>query len=256
MATETAELIENLRQQVARLERPTQRTGTAPLGFGLPEIDSALPGQGLARGALHEVAGSGPDIEHGAAAALLIAGLLARLRGPVLWVSDRRDLFAPGLAGTGLKPGGVIHVEAGKSVLLAMEEGLHHPGLAGVVGEIGGKLGLAASRRLQLAAEASGVIAFALRRSRRHDDPRLANPLAAVTRWRVASLPSPPPLAHAPRTQGIGPALWRLDLLRARGGEPATWIVEACDAKGRLRLATDLAHRPAAPAARPRHAAA
>lgn len=259
VAAETAQLIDNLRQLVGRLERASQRpsvgTDIASLGFGLPEIDSALPCQGLTRGALHEVAGHGPDIEHGTAAALLIALLLARLRGPVLWVSERRDLFAPGLAGAGLKPGRVIHVEAGKSVLLAMEEGLRHPGLAGVVGEVGGKLGLAASRRLQLAAEASGVIAFVLRRSRQHDDPRLATPIAAVTRWRVGCLPSPPP-AHAHGMLGLGPARWQLDLLRARGGNAATWIVEASDAKGRLRLAADTADRPAAPARRPRPAAA
>ena len=59
------------------------------------------------------------------------------------------------------------------SVLLVMEEGLRHRGLAGVVGEVSGRMTLTASRRLQLAAEASGVVAFVLRRSRRHDDPAL-----------------------------------------------------------------------------------
>ncbi|MBX6744797.1 MAG: hypothetical protein IRY87_22420 [Acetobacteraceae bacterium] len=76
--------------------------------------------------------------------------------------------------------------------------GLRHPGLAGVVGEVPGRLGLTASRRLQLAAEATGAIAFALRRPTRPDDPALAEPSAAVTRWRVMPLPSPPPLPHAP----------------------------------------------------------
>jgi len=48
-------------------------------------------------------------------------------------------------------------------VLLAMEEGLRHADLAAVVCEMSGRFGLTASRRLQLAAEASGVTAFALR---------------------------------------------------------------------------------------------
>ncbi len=230
--------------------KPDGRARTLPLR--LPAIDRALPGGGLALGALHEVAGAGPEIEHAAAAALFIAGLLARLRGPVLWALGQPDLFAPALAAVGLSPRRIVYVEAGKFVLLAMEEALRQPGLAGVVGEVG-KLGLTASRRLQLAAEASGAIAFALRRSRRFDDPALDEPSAAVTRWRIASLPSPPPLAEAPDTPGLARARWRLDLVRARGAEPASWIVESPDAKGRLALAADLADRPAVPT---RHSAA
>jgi protein ImuA len=241
-----AGLLDELRARIAGLERRSGSSKSAVVAFGVGEIDAVLPNGGLARGALHEVAGRGPDVEPGAAAARLIAGLLARMRGPVLWVSAQRDLFAPALAAVGLSPARVIHVEAGRAVLLAMEEGLRHPGLAGVVGEVAGFLGLTASRRLQLAAETSGVIAFALRRSRRFDDPRLAAPSAAATRWRIACLPSPPPLAHAPQTPGLAPALWRLDLVRARGGGTASWIVEACDAQGGLRLAAHLADGPAA----------
>jgi protein ImuA len=246
VAKEQGQLLDNLRRHIARLERPGEPSRAPAIPLGVPEIDGALPGGGLARGALHEVAGRGPDVEHGAAAALLTAGVLARVRGPVLWVSEWRDLFAPGLASVGLSPGRVVHVEAGKTVLLAMEEGLRHPGLAGVVVEVSGALGLTASGRLHLAAEASSVTAFALRRSRRFDDPRLSEPTAAATRWRVACLPSPPPVAHAPDTPGLGPPLWRLELVRARGGAAATWIVEACDAQGRLRLAAHMANRPAA----------
>lgn len=247
--TGQAGLLDDLRARIARLERRGGVSRAEVVPFGMQAIDAALPGGGLARGALHEVAGRGPDVEHGAAAALLIAGLLARTRGPVLWVSAQYDLFAPALAAAGLGPARVIHVEAGRAVLLAMEEGLRHPRLAGVVGEITGSLGLTASRRLQLAAEASGVIAFALRRSRRFDDSRLAEPSAAATRWRITCLPSPPPLPHVPETPGLGPPRWRLELVRARGGAAASWIVEGCDAQGGLRLAAHLADGPAAPVA-------
>jgi protein ImuA len=242
-------LSDDLRRRIARLERLTpQRTAAIP--FGISDIDETLPAKGLLLGALHEVAGRDAEVEHGAAAALMIAGVLARLKGPVLWVAERRDLFAPGLAAVGLAPARVLHIEAGKQVLLAMEDGLRCAGLAGVVGEIDGTLGLTPSRRLQLAAETSGVIGFALRRSRQFQDKRLDEPTAAVTRWRVGCVPSPPPLAHAPDTPGLGPAMWRLDLVRARGGVPGQWIVEACDDQGRLKncrpLAADLADRPAA----------
>lgn len=234
-----------MRADVARLERRQAADSGDVLRFGVSAIDAHLPGGGLQAGALHEVAGEGADLEHGAAAALLLAGLLARKRGPVLWAVMRADLFAPALHAAGLHPDRVVFAEAGPAVLLVMEEALRHPGLAGVVGEVG-KMGLTASRRLQLAAEASGVTAFALRRFRQASDPALSEPNTAVTRWRVAALPSPPPLPHAPDVPGLARARWRLDLVRCRGGVPATWTVEACDAQGHLTLAADLCHRPTA----------
>lgn len=237
--------LRDLRAQIARIERTHNRTAAAPvLPFGHAAIDAALPGGGLALGALHEAASAGPDTEHAAAATLFIAGILARLEGPVLWVVQQPDLFAPGLAGAGLHPDRILFAEAGKAVLPAMEEGLRHAGLAAVVAELDGRLGLAASRRLQLAAEQSGVMAVLIRRSRGFDDPVLKQPSAAATRWRVAALPSPPVLPHAPDTPGLGPARWRLDLTRCRGGEAASWMVEACDATGRLGLVPDAADRP------------
>ncbi|HET6184647.1 MAG TPA: damage-inducible protein [Acetobacteraceae bacterium] len=238
----------DLRLRVARLERRPGAPSRGVVRLRIPAIDRALPGGGFALGALHEVAGSGPEVEHGAAAALFAAALLARTRGPILWVLAEPDLFTPALAAVGLSPRRVLHVEAGAAVLLAMEEGLRHPGLAAVVGEIPGRLGLTASRRLHLAAEATGALALALRRSRRFNDPALAEPSAALTSWRVASAPSAPPLPESPATPGLGPARWRLDLVRVRGGEPASWTVEADHASGRLALAADLADRPAAPA--------
>ncbi len=243
-----------LRAQVARLERPSGGTAprpAEPLRFGLAPIDRHLPAGGLARGALHEVAGAGAELEHGAAAALVVAGLLARAPGPVLWVLERADLFAPGLAAAGLAPGRVIYAEAGRAeaVLAALEEGLRHPGLLAGVGEISGRLSLTASRRLHLAAEASGVTGFVLRRPWREGAAALAEPTAALTRWQVGALPSDPPFADAPDVPGLGRARWRLDLLRARGAAPASFVVEACDAEGRLRLVAVLADGSAAPEA-------
>ena len=237
--------LDALRDRIARVERGQRKGVAGTIPFGIAALDAHLPTGGLVRGALHEIAGEAAEIEHGAAATLWIAGVLARMKGQVLWAVERRDLFAPALAAAGLSPERVVFVEAGKSVLLAMEEGLRHRGLGGVVGEVT-KLGLTPSRRLQLAAEASGVTAFILRRSRVFEDQALTEPIGAVTRWRIACLPSPPPLPAAPDTPGLARARWQLNLLRCRGGEPASWIVEACDAKGRLHLAADLADRPAA----------
>jgi protein ImuA len=237
--------LHELRTRIGRIERAERGNPRQVMPFGFPPIDSVLPGRGLALAALHEAAGAGPDVEHGAAAALLIGGILARLQGTVLWVMQQPDLFAPGLAGVGLHPDRLILVSAGKEVLPVMEEGLRLSGLTAVVGEVAGRLTLAASRRLQLAAEDGGQLAFVLRRSRRFDDPVLEEPTASVTRWRVAALPTPPPLPDSPDTPGLGPARWRLELRRCRGGEAGSWIVEACDAQGRLGLPAEFRDRPA-----------
>jgi len=247
-------VLEALRSELGRLERPERRGHKgAAMPFGLPAIDTALPGGGLALGALHEAWGAGSQVEHGTAASLLAAWLLARVAGEVVWVMQQRDLYPPALAAVGLTPERVFYVHARnpKMVLLVMEEGLRHAGLAGVVGELSGPLSLTASRRLQLAAEVSGVTAFLVRRSRRFDDPVLAQPSAAATRWRVASVPSAPPLPDSPDTPGLGPPHWRLELLRCRGGEPHSWMLEAFDATGRCRVVPDLGDRPAAPERRP-----
>jgi protein ImuA len=243
-----SETLARLRDQIARIAHGDARRSNQAIPFGIAALDRTHGG--LLLGSLHEVAGAGPDTEHGAAAALFLAGVLARTEGPVLWVQQRPDLFAPGLACAGLHPARLVFADAGKNVLAAMEEGLSHPGLAAVVGELAGRLSLVASRRLQLGAEKSGVMAALLRRSRVFDDPELAAPSAAVTRWRIAAQPSNPPLPHAPSVPGLGRALWRLDLTYCRGGELGSWIVEACDATGHLALVADLAHGPAQEAGR------
>jgi len=237
-----------LRERIERIERihargPTEQSLPLTLPLGIETIDGVLPTGGIRLGSLHEAASAGPDTEHAAAATLFTAGILARLDGPILWVLRQADLFAPGLAGVGLQPDRVLFAEAGKHVLPVMEEGLRHAGLAAVVAEHTGRLSLVASRRLQLAAEQTGILAILIRRSPSFDDPALNEPTAAVTRWRITALPSPPALPHAPDTPGLGRARWRLDLTRCRGGEPGSWIVEACDATGRLGLVPDVSDR-------------
>lgn len=229
--------ITELRERIQRIEGG-RAAGKSGLPFGVAEIDVVLPGGGLATGALHEVAGGGNGAIDGAAAALFVAGIAARSRGKVLWCLVRRDLFAPALAQAGLAPDRVIYVEAGddKSVLASFEEGLRHGGLGAVVAEVA-RLSMTASRRLQLAAESSGVIGIAIRRWRRQSDAvDFGQPTASVTRWRVSVLPSTP--LPVP---GVGRARWQVELIRCRAGESADFEVEACDAEGRLALPAGLA---------------
>jgi protein ImuA len=233
-------VLEALRERIRRLEGGGPRRKTV-LPFGIKAIDQHLPDGGLALSALHEVAGGGNGAIDGAAAALFAAGIAARTRGRVLWCVARQDLFAPAIAQAGLLPDRVIYVEAGdeKSLLACFEEGLRHGALGAVVAEVA-RLSMTASRRLQLAAEGSGAIGIAVRRWRRQSDAaEFGQPTASVTRWRVSPLPSTP--LPVP---GVGRARWQLELIRCRAGESADFEVEACDAKGRLALASDLADGP------------
>ncbi len=251
-AVKAPDPIEALRLRIGRIGATSARSAIdrPVIRFGLDSIDDRLPGGGLAPGALHEILGHGPDTEHATLASLLVAALLAR-HDParqVLWAMQGSDLFAPGLAGVGLHPDRLILARCGRSVLAVMEEALHHPGLVAVVGEVEGRLDLTASRRLQLAAEASGVTAFAIRRSRRHDDPALLAPSAAVSRWRISALSS----RGSGQMPGLMPdrMLWRLQLLRCRGTALVSdWTLQACDARHRLAILepTWLHDRPGSP---------
>jgi protein ImuA len=252
MAHAQARVLDDLRARIARIEHG-DRSGRGTLPFSLPAIDTRLPERGLPRGALHEMAGGGLGAVHGAAAALFVAGILARMTGPVLWCLRARDLFAPALAGVGLHPDRVIYAEAGdeQTILLCLEEGLRHSGLAAVVGEVS-RLSMTASRRLQLAAETSGVTAMVLRRWRIAGAAvDFGQPTAAATRWRITAAPSAP--VPVP---GLGRSRWLVELIRCRAGECAEWEVEACDEQGRLALPADLADRSAAAADGQRRASA
>ena len=97
-------VLAELRNRIERLQHGRTRDHAA-LPFGVKQIDTVLPGGGLALGALHEVAGGGNGAIDGAAAALFAAGIAARTKGKVLWCVTRQDLFAPALAGRLLLPG-------------------------------------------------------------------------------------------------------------------------------------------------------
>jgi protein ImuA len=232
------EVIDDLRRQIERFGGAQGSRKSLP--FGVSALDRHLLGGGLTLGALHEVIEEGPAAEFAGTATLFTAGIAARLRGPVLWCLTRRDLFAPGLMQVGLHPDRIIYAETCRDadVLPLLEEGLHQKGLGAVIGEVS-QLGLTASRRLQMAAEASGVPALVIRRwwtVAQKDLTKL--PTAASTRWRVSPVPS-----EVVPAGGLKRGRWQVELVRCRGAEPRSWILEACDAQGRLALPANLADR-------------
>ena len=124
-----------LQAAIARIERggaAAARYGAVPLG--LPAIDEALPGGGLAAGVVHEVTGS--------AAGGFVAMLAGRFTGPVLWcvmTHARAELYGPGLAAFGLDTRRLVIARCAsrQDMLWAMEEGLRDPALAVVRGRAG-----------------------------------------------------------------------------------------------------------------------
>ena len=206
-------LIASLRREIGRVELRPHGT----LSFGMPAIDRHLPGGGLARGALHAQTGE-PGARLGVAAAL--AGKRQRESGEmVVWVSARPELYGPGLASLGLDANRLMLVRSNRpaDLLWALEEALRTPGIACVVGEAR-RLDAVAGRRLQLAAQAGGVLGLLLLSENCGSVP------GAVTRWHVGAAQSTTDLP------GLGPTRWRADLLRCRGAEPASWLMEWHDA--------------------------
>jgi protein ImuA len=223
-----AALIAALRARIARLDRSAPAPhGGLPLS---PAIDAALPGNGLARAALHEVLAEEPG-----AAAGFCALLLARAGGTVLWIAAEPDAWPPGLARFGLAPADLILVQAARrtEALWAMEESLRCPGVAGALLLIE-TLDMTAARRLQLAAEAGGGIGLLLRPA-----AAVLGATVAMTRWRVAALPGDG------GQQALGDPRWRLVLERGRGAQSQSWDVTWRAAAERLEVEGAALLRPA-----------
>jgi len=256
----TAADLDRLRARIAAIEGlgGDAATGCA-VPLGAKRVDRALPWGGLVRGALHEVIDGGAGVGAGPGAADGFAALLlARLAAPAgsapagfapagsapagfgrpaLWVSRGGDLYAPGLFAFGLDPGDLVVARArtDAEALWAIEEGLRSPALAAVLGEVH-TIDFAASRRLQLAAASTGVTAL-LRRPGRAPLPASA----AATRWRIA--PGPAPGGDGRFVSALGPARWRVALLRCRGGSPKDWLLEWDDAAGDLAVVAETGNR-------------
>lgn len=235
-----------LRAQLAALEAPRMSINKA-LSLGDASLDEALGGAGLLLGHWHEAAGEGLEAETAAAAGAFVASLLAPLavRGAVVWVMRRDDLYGPGLVGLGFPAEQLIQVRVRDEAqaLGVMEDVLRSVGVAAVIAEIG-KVDFTAGRRLKLACETHGATGFVIYRhpfGGKRSMP--AHGSASTTRWRVASAPSAPGVGEP----GLGPARWRVELERVRGGHPGTWLMELAHGPYPLRVVSELGDRQLGP---------
>jgi protein ImuA len=219
-----SEMIEKLRKDILSLQGFRVPTDSQKVQFGLGPIEAAFPNGVFPTGAIHELISN--TKENAAATTGFMAGLLSRTmqRGGVcVWISSKRTVFPPSLKFFGVEPDRVIFIDVRneKDLLWMVEEALKCQALAAVVGELQ-EINLTESRRLQLAVEQSRVTGLL----HRHN-PRNANTIAAVSRWRISALPSAPgedlPDKSLP---GIGFYRWHVELLKVRNGEPGSWQVQ------------------------------
>ena len=228
------------------------RGGVAPvLPFGLPPIDTRLPGGGLGLGSPHEVAPAEPGDEPAALGftLALVARHLAERAGEALLVlAPGHPLpYGHGLVGLGLDPGRLLFLETAgdPEVFGALEEALRSGAFRAVAGLVAGGLPLKPGRRLQLAAEASEAgpppLVLILR-------PAAADlPNGAATRWRIASCGG-----VRDRFGALGRPCWRARLDRCRNGRTGEWLLEWDHAAHRFDLPDGLAgHAAAAQRSRP-----
>ena len=213
------------RQTVPATTQTATLVSATVLALGLPLIDAHLGG-GLARGAVHEIAGGGCDTELATAPAFFASQILlqhAHLRA--IWIAATADLYGSGLQAMSVDPSRLLLVESRQDAesLWALEEAARSGAVPLVIGEID-SLDLTASRRLQLAAEDKNCTILLLRRSRlmgKSDKHR--QPSAATTRWLITPQPSHP-TADTTRP-GLGLPCWHLHLWRQRNGPPAAWDI-------------------------------
>jgi protein ImuA len=239
-------MIEELRQRLRGLEKPSGlEDGPAALPLGAAVVDRVLGG-GLMRGALHEIAAIGEA--HVAAATGFVAGVAALTSRCTIWIAEDMAALesgAPygiGLDGFGVAPErlATVTVAQRRDLLWAMEEALRCRAVACVIGEMRhGALDAVAVRRLSLAAAETGALALILR-AKPGDDAS-----TAATRWIVS----------AAAANGEHPRMLA-QLLRNRRGPRGQWILEWSDSDGRFTLAAHAQPVALPPVHRSHHAVA
>jgi endonuclease III len=213
-----------LYEEIAEIEhRSAQTSKFGIISFDDQRVDSCFQHGGLERGRWHEIGGKGSERETPAAATGFTVTLAQKAsdQGAIIWVLQKDDLYAPALIG--IDPDRLIFVKANKDegVLATLESAARTAGVTTVIGELGA-ISLTNSRRLQLACEQRGAIAFVIRRQftapvRQREEKHAS----AATRWRIASLPS------ETDEPGLGPPRWSAMLERNRNGRTGAWIMEA-----------------------------
>lgn len=196
------------------LGRPSGNAATAAFS----PFAAAFPGHTFPTGTIHEFVSYEPaDAASSSGFITALTGKFMKDGGLCLWVSNGSKVFPAALKHFGLQPDRIVFINAPKlkDALWIIEEALKCEALTAVIAEIR-ELGFTESRRLQLAAEQSGVTGFIHRIC-----PYAENATACTARWKITSLPA---TTHD-GLPGVGHCSWEVQLLKVRNGRPASWKV-------------------------------
>ncbi|MCK6484326.1 MAG: hypothetical protein L6R00_09360 [Phycisphaerae bacterium] len=245
-------LLRTLEENVRRIEGGFgRRDQRRHLPTGLAALDAALPGGGLAAGAIHELLSETDGAGSWTWALWLAAraaegGLPAhagrgassapsrRERSPpggyLVWLDGPREFYPPAAAAWGIDPARLVIVRPAdaREAYWIIDQTLRCPAVAAVIAAPP-PMQRAEARRLQLAAEAGGGVGLLL-----HARPGQAGDSGAVSRWRIAPAPS-----AATETRRF-----RVTVERCRGGAaPPPVLIEVDHVAGLVAVSAVLADR-------------
>jgi len=230
--------IESLRGQIARLEgarlKGTGRSleSSTAVVSGCGPLDRLLPERGFRRGSLVEWLADGEGTGAGLLA-MLCAREAAGDGGAVVVIDQAREFYPPAAVRLGIEPARliVVHAVGAADNAWALDQTIRAAGVAVVIAwpeEHGNRPAGKSFRRLQLAAEQSGVLGLLIRPAVVRHEPSWADARLLIE-----------PLALRSRNR----RRLRIHLLRCRGGTGGRSVeVEIDDETHTVHPAAELAH--------------
>lgn len=213
-----AETLNLLRKEIQHLEGFKAESCRFDVQTKIEAIDRCFPEGVFPLGVVHELICQ--EKSHVAPTLGFLSALMTTVnlsRAPVLWITQNKDVFAPGLITFGLEPHRIVFmsVQSDREALWAMEEGLHTKGLAAAISEVT-SIDLTATKRLQLATESSGVTGFLIRFNKQGHNS------SCFSSWAISGLPS----QLEDGLPGVGFPRWHVELRKIRNGRLGEWDIE------------------------------
>ena len=242
------EIVETLRERLRQMERtrrPARDAGaTERDGLKRDSLDRFLARRGFRRGVLVEWLSRGAG--GGAGTLALATAVRVCGRGPLVVVDGRGDFFPPAAAGFGIELANMIVVRPRETrdCIWTLEQSLRCSGVGAVLCWVE-RLDARSFRRLQIAADSSGVVGVLVRPASAARQPSYAalrlrvEPIAESSRH---APPCRPP--HPPRHTECAcySRRVRVEVIRCRGAADGEVVeLEIDDATGDVRLAAQLA---------------
>ena len=184
-------ILAELRQQLAQLEGGSRSSDSSCISSGHPALDEILPDRGFAAGSLVEWVAADPG-SGASLLALLAAREACRTTGKLLIIDRGRRFYPPAAVAWGILPEQLVLIHPANDAQQhwATLQALRCHQVAAVVVWLD-RFDSRHARRMQLAAEATGVLGLIVREASAMSQPCWADlrcfvrPLPSVTAWRL-----------------------------------------------------------------------